>query len=210
MHQEDNMKIRLGDLRRIIHEVAGEASAQRWNPEVPTLDEINGKSEMYRKAYADLMAFLKKWDISYKEEGPEGMLPGTMRRMASAREPLISPAWDSLMPFEKYCVMSGDPKKSAECEAILQAAGASYGAVSSSNMSFKQSGDYFELADHLMGGSRFKGETDHARGYNAYERAATNASMAREKSAKAAEARAAKDRKNAAARAKRATAKPGV
>lgn len=183
------MKIRLGDLRKIIREIAATGPSQRWNPEVPTLDEIQSKASVYEEAYSDLMEFLKTWDISYEEEGPDGMLPGTLRRMPSGREPFVSGAWDSLMPFEKYCLMSGDPKKSAECAEILTAAGAQYGAASSSNLGFKQSGDYFELADHLMGGSRFKSETDHALGYYAYERAARHAEMAREKASKVARRR---------------------
>lgn len=183
------MKIRLGDLRKIIREVAATGSATRWNPDVPTLDEIRAKSGVYGEAYADLMEFLKTWDVTYEEEGPGGMLPGTLRRKASSRQPFVSTAWDSLMPFEKYCVMSGYARKSDECEAILAPAGAQYGAIPSSNIRFLTSGDAMELANHLMGSSRFDRGSDHARGYYAYENAETHASVAREKVAKAASRR---------------------
>lgn len=179
------MKIRLGDLRKIIREVAATDSSQRWNPEVPTLPEISGKAGVYGEAYSDLMEFLKTWDVSYEEEGPGGVLPGTMRRKVSSREPFVSTAWDSLMPFEKYCIMSGYARKSDECAAILAPAGAEYGAIPSSNIRFMTSGDAFELADHLMGSSRFRSGTDHARGYEAYERATRHAEMSREKAMKA-------------------------
>lgn len=207
------MQIKLGTLRKIIRETVEsmESAKARWNENVPTLDEIQAKSTTYKKAYSDLVEFIKSWGGGqYQETGPEDPFPGALKPVSFKKEPFVSSAWNSLEPFEKYCLMVGDPAKSPECGAILDAAGARYGAKTTSGKKFLTSSDHAQLMDHLMGGSEYDAGSEHQVGERAYGSAATHASIAREKEQQKARWLAARDRKNAAARAKRAASKSGV
>ena len=200
------MKIRLGDLRTLIKE--SYEQEQRSKLGIPSLKEIEAKSGEYSAAYADLVEFIQNWGGGeYEETGPNDPFPGALRQKSFKAEPFpTSSAFNSLNPFEKYCLLLGTDRHSPECAAVLGAVDAQYGAKITSGKKFLTSVDHMQLSNAILG-SEYEPGTDYALGKKAYEVAKYFADNVRKQEADKAKKRADMDAKNAAARAKRAAAK---